>query len=223
MSCSAALQALALPGAIQSWASGTDERVRMHVCVHVCLCVCVWTNCLVVVSLSLLLIYLSVVSLFQRLLASLLVFYPCDSSSSSSFPLPIALSVFPSVLLVFVSHYSSHTQGPCPPLQRSVECNDGGGRKSAHWFFWQGNVKVCKPVCKCHHLCVAVWLTEARELMSWVFVRAYVMRRQASRGSRWASIAATELRGLDGGDVGVDGLHHRFCMIKLQMLIRMGK
>lgn len=156
--------------------------------------------------------------------ASLLFLYPCDSSSStSSFPLPIAVSAFLSVLLVFVSHYSSHPQGPCPPLQRSVECNDGGGRKSAHWFFWQGNVKVCKPVCKCHHLCVAVWLSEARELMSWVFLRAYVMCRWASHGSAWVSVAATELRGLAVGYVGVDGLHHRFCMIELQMLIRIGK
>lgn len=57
MSCSADLQALALPGAIQSWASGTDESVRI-VCVY--MYVCVWTNCLVVISLSLLLlIYLS--------------------------------------------------------------------------------------------------------------------------------------------------------------------
>lgn len=132
MSCSAALQALALPGAIQSWASGTDESVRMHVCVHVCLCVDKLPCCRLPVSPS----YLSICRLFipapSRFTA---FFYPCDSSSSSSFPLPIALSVFLSVLLVFVSHYSSHTQGPCPPLQRSVECNDGGGRKSAHWFF----------------------------------------------------------------------------------------
>lgn len=40
------------------------------------------------------------------------------------------------------------------PLQRSVDCDDGGGRESAHWFFWQGNVKVCKPVCKCQRECV---------------------------------------------------------------------
>lgn len=72
-------------------------------------------------------------------------------------------------------------------------------------------------------MCVAVWLVEARELMSCVFVRVYVMGRRASHGSRWASIAAPELRGLDGGYVGVDGLHHRFCMIKLQMLICIGK
>lgn len=60
MSCSAALQALALPGAIQSWASGTDESVRMHVCVHVCLCVDKLPCCRLPVSSS----YLSICRLY---------------------------------------------------------------------------------------------------------------------------------------------------------------
>lgn len=160
MSCAAALEALALPGAIQSWKSGTDECYVF---------MCMWSDCLTVISPSPLLIYLSVVSLSQSLSRFAAFFYPCDSRC-----LLLGVFFFPFPALVFSSSFweFSHPSLNLPlvlvfsspsalvlfsiPLQRSVDCDDGGGRESAHWFFWQGNVKVCKPVCKCQRECVTL-------------------------------------------------------------------
>lgn len=125
--------------------------------------VCVWSDCLVVISLSPLLIYLSVVSLSQSPSRFTACFYPRDSLSVFSFPhFPILALAFSSsfvnlVIPLSTSFSVSLVLGSSSPsalvllsilVQRSADCDDGGGRESAHWFFLQGNVKVCKPVCK---------------------------------------------------------------------------
>lgn len=93
------------------------------------------------------------------------------------------------------------------PLQRSVDCDDGGGRESAHWFFWQGNVKVCKPVCKCQ----SVWrcLANGDQGADVMSVCVFLMHCLASRTGRCVGAVAPEPRGSGGWCVGVDGfLYH---------------
>lgn len=211
MSCAAALEALALPGAIQSWKSGTDECYVF---------MCMWSDCLTVISPSPLLIYLSVVSLSQSLSRLAAFFYPCDSRC-----LLLGFFFFPFPALVFSSSFweFSHPSLNLPlvlvfsspsalvlfsiPLQRSVDCDDGGGRESAHWFFWQGNVKVCKPVCKCQ----SVWrcLANGDQGADVMSVCVFLMHCLASRTGRCVGAVAPEPRGSGGWCVGVDGfLYH---------------
>lgn len=144
MSRSAALEALALPGAIQSWKSGTDER---------CVFVCVWMcgQAVLLSSPCLLILFIYLLSLYPSpLLASLHFFYPRDSHSVFGFPffpfldlvfsssfvnLVIPLSTSLPVSSVFVASSPSALVLLSILLQRSADCDDGGGRESAHWFF----------------------------------------------------------------------------------------
>lgn len=84
-------------------------------------------------------------------------------------------------------------------------------------------VRLCVSVTICVCRCLALRGQRADVMSVRVCVRAYVMSFWDRHGSRWASDAATALRGWHGCSVGVDSLHHRFCMIKPQRLIPMRK
>lgn len=148
------------------WHCQRPFRARWVELMSVCVYVVRPSHCHLPVSLSYLSIcHLFILSPFSRFTA--FFFQLCESSASFSLflalmfsssleNLPIHLSTCLSVSLVLVFSSPSALVVFSIPLQRSVDCDDGSGRESAHWLFLLGNVKVCKPACKCQHECVSL-------------------------------------------------------------------
>lgn len=137
----------------------------------------------------LLFLFIHLLSLYRSPFpASLHLLHPSSFSPSSAF---FSLSFSFLALVSWIWASISRPAAPSPqfssspppvPLSPSPSLYKGAlivmmvvgvrERKGAHWFFLRENVKVCKSACERQHdcVCVALWLSEAWELMSCVSV-----------------------------------------------------